>query len=135
MSASETGETAKVAVVTGAGTGVGRAAALALAAQGFALVLAGRRPEPLKEVASEVGSTDGRAIAVPTDVTDPESIRALFTRTVEVFGRLDLLFNNQRRDWGRRPSPSRTSPSSSGARWSTRTSPDRSSARRKRSGS
>ena len=94
MSASETGETAKVAVVTGAGTGVGRAAALALAAQGFALVLAGRRPEPLKEVASEVGSTDDRAIAVPTDVTDPESIRALFTRTVEVFGRLDLLFNN-----------------------------------------
>ena len=88
------GETAKVAVVTGAGTGVGRAAALALAAQGFALVLAGRRPEPLKEVASEVGSTDDRAIAVPTDVTDPESIRALFTRTVEVFGRLDLLFNN-----------------------------------------
>ena len=92
MSAEE--ETAKVAAVTGAGTGVGRAAALALAAQGFALVLAGRRPEPLKEVASEVGSTGGRAIAVPTDVTDPESIRALFTRTVEVFGRLDLLFNN-----------------------------------------
>ena len=88
------GETAKVAVVTGAGTGVGRAAALALAAEGFALVLAGRRPEPLKEVASEVGSTGDRAIAVPTDVTDPESIRALFTRTVEVFGRLDLLFNN-----------------------------------------
>ena len=94
MSARETGETAKVAVVTGAGTGVGRAAALALAAQGFALVLSGRRPEPLKEVASEVGSTGDRAIAVPTDVTDPESIRALFTRTVEVFGRLDLLFNN-----------------------------------------
>ena len=88
------GETAKVAVVTGAGTGVGRAAALALAAERFALVLAGRRPEPLKEVASEVGSTGDRAIAVPTDVTDPESIRALFTRTVEVFGRLDLLFNN-----------------------------------------
>jgi NAD(P)-dependent dehydrogenase (short-subunit alcohol dehydrogenase family) len=81
-------------VVTGAGTGVGRAAALALAGEGFALVLAGRRPEPLKEVASEVGSTGDRAIAVPTDVTDPESIRALFTRTVEVFGRLDLLFNN-----------------------------------------
>lgn len=88
------GEAAKVAVVTGAGTGVGRSAALALAGEGFALVLAGRRPEPLKEVASEVGSTGGRATAVPTDVTDPESIRALFTRTVEVFGRLDLLFNN-----------------------------------------
>ena len=88
------GETAKVGVVTGGGTGVGRAAALALAGEGFAVVLSGRRPEPLKEVASEVGSTGGQAIAVPTDVTDPDSIRALFTRTVEVFGRLDLLFNN-----------------------------------------
>ena len=85
---------AKVAVVTGAGTGVGRAAALALAGEGFALVLAGRRPEPLKEAASEVGAAGRRAIAVPTDVTDPQSIHALFTRTVEVFGRLDLLFNN-----------------------------------------
>ena len=92
MSAEE--NAVKVAVVTGAGTGVGRAAALALAGEGFALVLAGRRPEPLKEVASEVGSTGGRALAVPTDVTDPASIHALFTRTVEVFGRLDLLFNN-----------------------------------------
>ena len=88
------GEATKVAVVTGAGTGVGRAAALALAGEGFAVVLSGRRPDPLKEVASEVGSTGGRAITVPTDVTDPESTRALFTRTVEVFGRLDLLFNN-----------------------------------------
>ena len=88
------GEAAKVAVVTGGGTGVGRAAALALAGEGFAVVLSGRRPEPLKEVASEIGSTGGRAIVVPTDVTDPESIRALFTRAVEVFGRLDLLFNN-----------------------------------------
>ena len=88
------GETAKVAVITGGGTGVGRAAALALAGEGFAVVVSGRRPEPLKEVASEIGSTGGRAIVVPTDVTDPESIRALFTRAVEVFGRLDLLFNN-----------------------------------------
>ena len=88
------GETAKVAVITGGGTGVGRAAALALVAEGYTIVLSGRRPEPLKEVASEIGSTGGRALAVPTDVTDPESIRALFTRTVEVFGRLDLLFNN-----------------------------------------
>ena len=88
-------ETGKVAIVTGGGTGVGRAAALALAGEGFAVAVSGRRPEPLKEVASEIGSTSGgRAIAVPTDVTDPESIRALFTRTVEVFGRLDLLFNN-----------------------------------------
>ena len=88
------GEAAKVAVITGGGTGVGRAAALALSAEGFAVVLSGRRPEPLKEVASEIGSTGGRAIVVPTDVTDPESIRALFTRAVEVFRRLDLLFNN-----------------------------------------
>ena len=88
------GEAAKVAVITGGGTGVGRAAALALAGEGFAVVVSGRRPEPLKEVASEIGSTGGRAIVVPTDVTDPESIRALFTRAVEVFGRLDLLFNN-----------------------------------------
>ena len=88
-------ETVKVAVVTGGGTGVGRAAALALAGEGFAVALSGRRPEPLKEVASEIGSSSGgQAIAVPTDVTDPDSIRALFTRTVEVFGRLDLLFNN-----------------------------------------
>ena len=94
MSSNDRAETGKVAVVTGAGTGVGRAAALALAEEGFALVLAGRRPEPLKEVASEIGSSGGRAVAVPTDVADPESIRALFTRTVEVFGRLDLLFNN-----------------------------------------
>ena len=84
MSAEE--KAAKVAVVTGAGTGVGRAAALALAGEGFSLVLSGRRPEPIKEVASEIGSSGGRAIAVPTDVTDQESIRALFTRTVEVFG-------------------------------------------------
>ena len=89
------GEALKVAMVTGGGTGVGRAAALALAGEGFAVVLSGRRPEPLKDVASEIGSSSGgRAIAVPTDVSDPDSIRALFTRTVEVFGRLDLLFNN-----------------------------------------
>ena len=88
------GEAAKVAIVTGGGTGVGRAAALALAGEGFAVVVSGRRPEPLKEVASEIGSTGGRAIVVPTDVTDPESIRALFSRAIEVFGRLDLLFNN-----------------------------------------
>ena len=88
------GEAAKVAVITGGGTGVGRAAALALAGEGFAVVVSGRRPEPLKEVASEIGSTGGRAIVVPTDVSDPESIRALFTRAVEVFGRVDLLFNN-----------------------------------------
>ena len=84
------GETAEVAVVTGGGTGVGRAAALALAGEGFALVFSRRRPEPLNEVASEIGSTGGRAIVVPADVTDPESIRAVFTRAVEVFGRFPI---------------------------------------------
>ena len=88
------GEKGRVAVVTGAGTGVGRAAALALAHEGFALVLAGRRREPIEAAAAEVEAAGGRALAVPADVTDPDSVRALFARTVEVFGRLDLLFNN-----------------------------------------
>ena len=66
MSASGADEAAKVAVVTGAGTGVGRAAALALAAEGFALVLSDLRPEPIKEVASEIGSTGGRSRSRPT---------------------------------------------------------------------
>ena len=88
------GEKGRVAVVTGAGTGVGRAAALALAHEGFALVLAGRRREPIEAAAAEVEAAGGRALAVPADVTDPDSVRALFARTIEVFGRLDLLFNN-----------------------------------------
>ena len=83
-----------MALITGAGTGVGRAAALALAREGFALVLAGRRREPIEAAAAEVEAAGGRSLAVPADVTDPGSVRALFARTVEVFGRLDLLFNN-----------------------------------------
>jgi NAD(P)-dependent dehydrogenase (short-subunit alcohol dehydrogenase family) len=82
---------ARVAVITGAGTGVGRAAAVALAADGFAIVLAGRRPEPLAEVATELG--DGHVVA-PTDVADPESVDRLFATVEERFGRIDLLFNN-----------------------------------------
>jgi NAD(P)-dependent dehydrogenase (short-subunit alcohol dehydrogenase family) len=81
----------KVAVVTGAGTGVGRAAALALMQDGFAVVLAGRRKEPLDAVAKEGG---GNSLVVPTDVSDPAQIKALFAKTREAFGRLDLLFNN-----------------------------------------
>jgi NAD(P)-dependent dehydrogenase (short-subunit alcohol dehydrogenase family) len=83
----------KVALVTGAGTGVGRAAALALLADGYRVVLAGRRAEPLEQVIAESKAAD-RALAVPTDVTDPDSVAALFDRTVKAFGRLDLLFNN-----------------------------------------
>ncbi|BBK35170.1 oxidoreductase [Allostella sp. ATCC 35155] len=84
--------TTKVALVTGAGTGVGRSAALALAKDGFAVVLAGRRKEPLEETAALAGGA--RTLVVPTDVADPASIDALFARTREVFGRLDVLFNN-----------------------------------------
>jgi NAD(P)-dependent dehydrogenase (short-subunit alcohol dehydrogenase family) len=81
----------RIALVTGAGTGVGRAVALALAREGYAVVLAGRRKEKLEEVAREANAT---TLVVPTDVTDPASIKALFAKTKERFGRLDLLFNN-----------------------------------------
>jgi NAD(P)-dependent dehydrogenase (short-subunit alcohol dehydrogenase family) len=84
----------KVAIVTGAGTGVGRATALALLRDGYRVVLAGRRQELLAQVVAEAGPAAGRALAVPTDVSDPDSVRALFARTKEAFGRLDLLFNN-----------------------------------------
>jgi NAD(P)-dependent dehydrogenase (short-subunit alcohol dehydrogenase family) len=81
----------KVALVTGGGTGVGKACALALANAGYAVVVSGRRPEPIEAVAREIGQN---AIAVPTDVGDPKSVAALFAKTKERFGRLDLLFNN-----------------------------------------
>ncbi|UUZ71545.1 SDR family oxidoreductase [Polaromonas sp. P1(28)-8] len=82
----------KVAVVTGAGTGIGRSVALALLEAGYRVALVGRRIEPLNEVAKASG-TD-RALPVPTDVSNPESVAALFAKIKEVFGRLDLLFNN-----------------------------------------
>ena len=81
----------KVALITGGGSGIGRASALALAEEGYAVVLSGRRAEVLEETASEAA---GEALAVPTDVSDPASIRDLFARAKEAFGRLDLLFNN-----------------------------------------
>jgi NAD(P)-dependent dehydrogenase (short-subunit alcohol dehydrogenase family) len=84
----------RVAIVTGAGTGVGRASALALLRDGYRVVLAGRRPEPLAQVVAEAGPEANRALAVPTDISDPESVRTLFARTKDAFGRLDLLFNN-----------------------------------------
>jgi NAD(P)-dependent dehydrogenase (short-subunit alcohol dehydrogenase family) len=81
----------KVALITGAGTGIGRACAIALSAAGFAVVLTGRRMEALEETKALVA---GDALCVVADVTDPASVKALFARTVERFGRLDLLFNN-----------------------------------------
>jgi len=84
----------KTAIVTGAGSGIGRATALALLGEGYSVILAGRRPEPLAETAAQAGPDGPRALAVPTDVTDPESVRALFQTTKQAFGRLDLLFNN-----------------------------------------
>ncbi|WP_295957741.1 SDR family oxidoreductase [Rhodoferax sp.] len=83
----------KVAIVTGAGSGIGRAVALALLADGYSVALAGRRAEPLQAVALESGAAE-RALAVPTDVTDPAAVQALFETAVAQFGRLDLLFNN-----------------------------------------
>jgi NAD(P)-dependent dehydrogenase (short-subunit alcohol dehydrogenase family) len=83
----------KVAIVTGAGTGIGKAAALALLGAGWSVALAGRRRDKLDETLAEAGA-GGRALAVVTDVGDRESVRALFAKTKEKFGRLDLLFNN-----------------------------------------
>ncbi|CAN5888792.1 SDR family oxidoreductase [soil metagenome] len=83
----------RVAVVTGAGTGIGRAAALALLGDGWNVVLAGRRVEPLQAVVDESGAGE-RVVAVPTDVARPESVQALFAAAVDRFGRVDLLFNN-----------------------------------------
>jgi NAD(P)-dependent dehydrogenase (short-subunit alcohol dehydrogenase family) len=83
-----------VAIVTGAGTGIGKAAALALLGDGYRVVLAGRRPEPIRQVVAEAGAAGSRALAVPTDVTDPEAVASLFTRTRDAFGRVDVLFNN-----------------------------------------
>jgi NAD(P)-dependent dehydrogenase (short-subunit alcohol dehydrogenase family) len=84
---------ARVALVTGAGTGIGKAAALALLSDGYRVVLAGRRREPLEKTAAECGAGE-RALVVPSDVTNPDAVRALFARTKEAFGRLDVLFNN-----------------------------------------
>ncbi len=83
----------KVAIVTGAGSGIGRAVALALSAEGYSLALAGRRREPLEETAA-AGAAGARALVVPTDVSDPAAVAALFAETTAAFERLDLLFNN-----------------------------------------
>ena len=84
----------KVAIVTGAGSGVGRGAAVALLAEGYSVALAGRREDALQESIAEAGADGERALAVPTDVSNPASVAALFAATVRAFGRVDLLFNN-----------------------------------------
>jgi NAD(P)-dependent dehydrogenase (short-subunit alcohol dehydrogenase family) len=84
----------KVALVTGAGTGIGKAVALALMKEGYAAVLAGRRKDKLEETANEGRTAGTKCLVVPTDVSDPKQIEALFARVREAFGRLDLLFNN-----------------------------------------
>ncbi|WP_093387233.1 SDR family oxidoreductase [Variovorax sp. OV329] len=83
-----------IALVTGAGSGIGRAVALALREDGWSVVLAGRRAEPLQALAAQAEAHGQMAMAVPTDVTSPESVEALFATIEQRFGRLDLLFNN-----------------------------------------
>ena len=84
----------KVALVTGAGTGIGKAVALAFLQEGYRVTLTGRRKELLEQAVLEADTAAGQALVVPTDVRDPASVRALFTKTKEAFGRLDVLFNN-----------------------------------------
>jgi len=84
----------KVAIVTGAGTGIGRAVAIGLLDAGYAVVLAGRRQALLEQAVLEAGAHGAHALAVPTDVGDPDAVRALFAATRDRFGRLDVLFNN-----------------------------------------
>lgn len=89
MSSSE-----KIAIVTGAGSGIGRASAVALAKAGWSVAIAGRRADALEETIAEAGDAGGRMLAQPTDVTDPAAVEALFKATTDKFGRLDFLFNN-----------------------------------------
>jgi len=84
----------KISIVTGAGSGIGRAVSVALQAAGYSVVLAGRRAEKLEQTAALANAAGGRLLVVPTDVSQPDSVRALFAKTLETFGRLDLLFNN-----------------------------------------
>ena len=86
--------TKSVAIVTGAGTGIGKCTALALLREGWCVTLAGRRVELLETAVTEAGALSSHALVVPTDVSEHASVRALFAETKKVFGRLDLLFNN-----------------------------------------
>jgi len=84
----------KVALVTGAGSGIGRAVSLALQENGWSVVLAGRRAAELEKTATQARRSDARMLVVPTDVGQPEAVRSLFEKARDAFGRLDLLFNN-----------------------------------------
>jgi NAD(P)-dependent dehydrogenase (short-subunit alcohol dehydrogenase family) len=84
----------KIALVTGAGSGIGRAVSLALQAAGYSVVLAGRHAETLQRTAAMAGAEGGAMLALPTDVSDPGAVKALFAAVKERFGRLDVLFNN-----------------------------------------
>jgi NAD(P)-dependent dehydrogenase (short-subunit alcohol dehydrogenase family) len=84
----------RVAVITGGGTGIGRAVGLSLAGEGYSVVLAGRRRKPLEAASAEGMAGGAQMLAIPVDVRDPSSVNALFAQTKETFGRLDLLFNN-----------------------------------------
>ena len=86
--------TQRIGLVTGAGTGVGKAVALALMREGYTVVLAGRRRDKLEETAGEGNAIGAQSLVVPSDVSDPASVKALFAQTKDTFGRLDLLFNN-----------------------------------------
>ncbi|MGH3409329.1 MAG: SDR family oxidoreductase [Streptosporangiaceae bacterium] len=85
---------AKVAIVTGGGTGIGRSAALALGREGYSVVIAGRRPEPLEQTVADAGAEGLTLSSMVTDVSDPADVRALFDAAVERYGRVDVLFNN-----------------------------------------
>ena len=85
---------AKIAIVTGAGTGIGRSTTISLMREGYSVVLAGRRKEPLESTVKESGDDGSRTLVCPTDVSNPDSVLALFAQTRTTFGRLDLLFNN-----------------------------------------
>src|SRR5574339_202941 len=86
--------TDRIAVVTGAGSGIGRAVAVALAKEGYTVALCGRRLELLEQTANMAGTGSGLSRVIPTDVTDPDSVSRLFAAVNDEFGRLDVLFNN-----------------------------------------
>jgi NAD(P)-dependent dehydrogenase (short-subunit alcohol dehydrogenase family) len=93
--------TGRIAIITGAGSGIGRAVAISLAAKGYRLVLAGRRAEALDETATLATGSPEPILCVPTDVADEASVKALFDKAIERFGRVDLLFNNAGLNGGR----------------------------------
>jgi NAD(P)-dependent dehydrogenase (short-subunit alcohol dehydrogenase family) len=84
----------RIAIVTGAGSGIGRAVSLALNADGYSVVLVGRRATELEKTAAQGKQADARMLVIPTDVSKPGEVKSMFSKTVETFGRLDLLFNN-----------------------------------------